>query len=463
MAPPELCDIDRRDSSSAISYFVHLSDIHLNKKEISSGQDIDIDIRKLLKRDLQKVRDRNKLAPIRGIFVTGDISYCGDEVEFNNAADWLSGLCLSLTGKSHLVWTVPGNHDVDHVVVENDKALQNAQNVIRLQRTNAAAALRDQMANATEAERLLTPFENYNRFARIFPSCATRAPDLFWRQDLDLCQGWTLRISGLNSSLISKKKDPDPPCQVLGLQQVQFDREPGLINLTLCHHPTNWLFDESVAIRHFNSRAQVQLFGHEHSQRARREENSVIVNAGALHPDRGEKDWEPRYNIIGLQVVSERGSSHLRVLVHERAWKPDDTDFGADPGANGDPREYLLPLPEGPSLSNGTSTISNSHFSTTSPLVVPQPNHIQSSDPKPIDQGTQEAKLQHLDEREIAFDFFRMSYPSRHRVLSRLSLLTAEDERKSEEEQFWAVVARAISLARVEDLLDAIKEETSGR
>jgi 3',5'-cyclic AMP phosphodiesterase CpdA len=99
---------------------LHLSDIHIKKAEIESGQDVDEDIRAKLVEDL--AHGVRGTAGVDAILVTGDIAYAAEGEEYGAAHEWLKQLCGVVKCEPRHVWMVPGNHDVQQSVVR--KSLQ---------------------------------------------------------------------------------------------------------------------------------------------------------------------------------------------------------------------------------------------------------------------------------------------------------------------------------------------------
>lgn len=64
--------------------FVHLSDIHFNKKAATFGFDPDRELRRLVQRDIAE--QRLQLGPANAVLVSGDIAYAGKREEFEDAA-----------------------------------------------------------------------------------------------------------------------------------------------------------------------------------------------------------------------------------------------------------------------------------------------------------------------------------------------------------------------------------------
>ena len=66
-----------------------------------------------------------------------------------------------------------------------------------------------------------------------------------------------------------------------------------------------------------------------------RVDRTLIVQAGALQPDRQEDPWYPSYNVLSLNVVTDGAGHCLSVSAYPRKWS-DQHCFVADPVAGDD-------------------------------------------------------------------------------------------------------------------------------
>ena len=133
---------------------------------------------------------------------------------------------------------------------------------------------------------------------------------------------------------------------VVGRHQMLPDKNDGVANLLICHHPLDWLHDRDALRDNLKARVRVALFGHKHVQRLERTDDTLIVASGAVHPDRNEGKWKPRYNFLGLSVATNGDQRHLAVEVWPRIWDDVTKVFKADFDNSGsERRSYQLPLP----------------------------------------------------------------------------------------------------------------------
>ncbi|MDX6768771.1 MAG: metallophosphoesterase [Elusimicrobiota bacterium] len=306
--------------------FLHLSDIHFRPQE--AGYDMDQGLRTAIENDIPVVREF--LGEITGILVTGDIAYSGHPDEFRRAGEWLDKLCELAGCRRDRVWTTPGNHDVDRSYVRGKKSVRDFYAQVRKRGaphvdTEINGAFKDELGH-----RMLDSIRNYNDFA-IRYGCDVTVECPHWQQDIALNDGSILKLWGLTSTLISDENDhQDGGRLVIGSCQLGLPRQRGVETLTLCHHPLPWLLDQDTVETRLTAGTRVQLFGHKHSQRIQKIEETVRIIAGAVHPDRREHDWTPRYNAIAFDVVEDASGKQLKVSTHLRVWNPETEQFVAD-------------------------------------------------------------------------------------------------------------------------------------
>ena len=269
--------------------FLHLSDIHFRAGESQTEFDrVQADLRNEMELQLEQIFRSTKAT---GILITGDVAFGGKEEDFEIARAWLEHLTDLLHCGIDDVWVVPGNHDVDRDVVDASPKLQAVHEEIR----SAAKAgrldpvLEGFLKDPTFGPTLLQPLKSYNEFAGVY-GCEIEASRPCWESILKFPDGTDLCLRGLSSALISDRQD-DKGHLVLGSIQSVVYRRPGRINMTLCHHPPDWLIDGANVADHFEQRVHVQLFGHKHDYRVPRYVNSVVISAGATHPDRKQPNW----------------------------------------------------------------------------------------------------------------------------------------------------------------------------
>lgn len=313
--------------------FIHLSDIHFNFKTSGGHYDLDEVIRHELILDAAQIC--GEMGGANDILVSGDIAFSGNAREYEIAYEWLDELCRRTNCSLNDVWTVPGNHDIDRSKINDSQLSQMLRGQIRQTPVNELNnKIRACLEDAESRKILFAPLEQYNVFAASFGCCSTADP-LYWTRDLTFNDGSTLRLWGINSAIISDAEDSDAHEAnklILSNFQTNFLRDDSVVHLTMCHHPLEWLRDRDAVEDWFDQHARVQLFGHRHVQRVRSVSDNIRIAAGAVHPERGEMGWEPRYNFITLEVRrNDQGSRTLRVTINPRVWNDTAKKFLRDP------------------------------------------------------------------------------------------------------------------------------------
>ena len=312
---------------------LHLSDIHFQKPTLGSAYDLDSDLRDKLEVDAKAMA--TKLGPPRAILVTGDIAFGGQESEYVDAYNWLdNGLSAAVGGDPASVRCVPGNHDVVRGLIRAKPTYSDVRKKLR----ECEVARIDELLHfhLAEPEVFYEGLAPYNDFARKL-NCDVDVKRPVWdmQDQLTLNDGSSLRVYGLNSVLISDEHDHyELRRLVLGSYQSQIKEEPGVRNLVMCHHPPDWLRDGERVDEILAPRCSIQLFGHKHKHRLKQMTPSLLrVSAGAVHPERDDSDWEPRYNWLQVWVDSGDGNGNnaiLKVRAFPRVWSKEEQRFSAD-------------------------------------------------------------------------------------------------------------------------------------
>ena len=300
--------------------------------------DVDSDVRNELERDLRTFV-ATRVQKLDGIIISGDIAFSGQPEEFSYGRGWIEKICELVNCPTSVVMTTPGNHDVDraaivaeveelHEAVRSTQSLQQRDNII-------ADILRD----AARGPRLMASISAYNDLARNY-SCDVSPQMPFWERDFPLGNRGTLNIRGVTSTLISGPRDHAVTHKVVyGGAQRTMMRIDNVFRMLVGHHPPSWTLEGDDADRAFSDRAVIQLFGHKHEtwyQRLR----GIRVIAGAVHPDRQESDWDPRYSILSVKLA-EDGRLHTRV--YPRRWSKEETTFIPDYNSHGhDFRDHIV-------------------------------------------------------------------------------------------------------------------------
>lgn len=418
---------------------LHLSDIHFRKSEISTAQDPNHHLRNELARDV--IAQCKLLGAPDIIVLSGDIAFAGDPDEFAFATTWLRKLCNDVSGSLDTVFVCPGNHDVVRSI-----AGRNLVQVIHNQIKQTAKSQLDdfiakQLADEDAARLLYESLENYNEFAlqffcNLLPPDRTRAT-----RDEILNDGSVLRLWGLNTSFVSSAADK-PGDLFVDRASFQITREPGVINLVAAHHHPSWLRQGAELQDHLNDVAQIQMFGHIHTNRIDLARDYVRLTASAMHPDRHEGEWEPGYNLVELQVEGGPKSRYLNIKTHVRVWQTAPGEFRAkqDKGKN--------------------AFVHRIELEDWAPPVEAEaaPSQRAVAEGKEIDDVATLPSGAVMDElRTIGLKFYQLSFSKKAEIAGRLDLLEEEDVRQPDHERFRRVFLRAHARGQLDELAAAIR------
>jgi hypothetical protein len=318
--------------------FLHLSDIHFRKGRMGDAHDVDNDVRNELERDLRNFM-ATRVQKLDGIIVSGDIAFGGQPEEFAYGRGWIERIRELVDCPTFGVMMTPGNHDVDRAaIVAEVEALHEAVRAVpSLQERDAliAAFLRD----AAQGSQLMASISAYNDLARDY-GCQVTPEAPFWERDFPLGNRGTLKIRGVTSTLISGPKDHAVTHRVVyGGAQRTLMRSDNVFRMLVGHHPPSWTLEGDDADRAFADRAAIQLFGHKH-ETWYQVQRGIRIIAGAVHPDRQESDWEPRYSILSAKLPED---GRLRTRVYPRRWSKEETTFIPDYNSHGhDFRDHIV-------------------------------------------------------------------------------------------------------------------------
>lgn len=431
---------------------VHLSDIHFKDELNGTVYDLDEDLRNELDLDAHKVM--GKLGNVHGILITGDIAFSGQSPDYDKAVDWLVKLCDILGCPPENVWTVPGNHDADRSAVEKSPTLQMYHKDLRCKEPKDVNEQIMRLCREDEdAKRALyRPLEGYNEFASRF-NCEINAEEPYWEDDLPLNDGSVLRLRGMNSVLVSDGLDDMGENKLLvGMHQYTLSRKPGLVYLTLCHHPPQWLLDADAIESSLNARSHLQLFGHKHCQKVNQIDGNVRITAGAVHPNRRKPSWRPRYNYFVMSVEGKDENRHLNLLINPRVWDDKTKCFVGEYGEDEkDFKPFLLPLGEWntPDLSSQAGG-DNAYVQTENTVKVEDPI---------MEKSRREAGRIVNPARTLTYRFLSLSYVSRIEIAQSLGLLQDEDKNVKDGELFTRFFRRA----NERDILEKLWDEVESR
>lgn len=420
---------------------VHLSDIHFTG---SSGNvhDVDQNVRHELIRDVAALT--KQLGSATGVLVTGDIAFSGKKEEYRHAAEWLREVCDAVGCEEQKVAVVPGNHDVDRSLA-GDLITKMLHDSIRgLDGPTIDSKLREFFSNAGSANALLAPLAEYNVFAQRY-GCEVSAKEPFWQRNLMLSCGTVIRMRGLCSAYVSNAED-DKGKMVLGTAYAGVLRDRGVLYLTLCHHPPEWLRDQDSVEDHLKSKVHLQLFGHKHAQRVDVINDKVRLVAGAMHPERRELAWLPTYNVLEIE---RRDEEHIGLRLFQRRWHQPETTFIAerDPNNGKEFREFKWPgfprrVPAAASPRPFDSPATQGDQVVPASVAVP----ASSTDAEPSTNSEHQQRL--------TFRFLTLSTLERFEIALKLALLREGDDALPPSTVFLEVFQRAVEAQRLAELWD---------
>ena len=351
-------------------HLVHLSDIHFHG--YGAGWDEDEDQRDELLKDLARVYgpDPN----VDAILVGGDIAYSATAEEYTTAKSWIDNVCHVCHVDPSGVWVVPGNHDVSRGAIQRSVVARDFRNAIRGCALGAIdRELKNRLSVDPAGEGLMVPFANYNTFADHF-GCGTTAREPHWFDGTLSCDGHRVRLTGINSALISDSTDDkrdEPTKLVAGCWQCTLPRTDGLIHIVVGHHPPEWLRDWAN-VAPYLARAHLVLFGHEHRFAAQQVTpgGTVHVFAGAVGPERlggaATDEYLPSWAAIRLSCTGDS----LNIEVDPHVWLRDGTRFGPHPDGV---QSFVVQLEPSLATSSTAAPPAENEFNgmSASPLISP--------------------------------------------------------------------------------------------
>jgi len=379
---------------------------------------------------------------VSGILVTGDIAFSGKKTEYENATGFLSELCQLLKAPKTIVYCVPGNHDVDHDITRESHSLDRAQITIETAfylDAEISGFLRDPNSKSM----IYSHIHEYNNFSAQF-NCNIDSDAPTWSDDLKLNDGSVLGLYGLNSIIISSHRDKRDRKMVLGTHQLPRNKV-GVSYISLCHHPPEIWRDSDETKTTLLNRIHIQLYGHKHTQSIIKQNNSLIIFAGAAHPSRSEKKWRPRYNWLSIHVDGVADGRSLRIRVHPRVLNDQNNRFVADTNnCNGnDFIEHCLKL-ERWEVEKATS------------LEAGDVSNINDKTENKDNQTTNTSIMNPI--RTIVYRFFGLSYTTRSLILNELELIYDEDEGIEHTKLFRTLLKRAEEKKVLSRLWERIQE-----
>ncbi|MCA1441992.1 metallophosphoesterase [Ensifer sp. IC4062] len=305
--------------------FIHLSDIHFGQEKGGELETHD-DVKERLLVDAASEVKKHGLS-IDGIIVTGDVAFAGKASEFREAGYWLDRLAKAVGCADTAVQVVPGNHDIDREEISAgcklmlDSILQHGE-----------PTFDKFLNNPVDCETLYRKLSAYLDFAEGYNCFLDKKGGIASNKSFELAHGRSIRIMGLNSSLMcwADEKEGD---LFLGARQRVLPITSGEELVILCHHPLHWFNDEKTARSYIRNRARVLMTGHEHKpsvtlDKSKPGRDLLTIASGAAIPPHAAEDYGYTYNILTFDWDREKNA--LKVSIIPRTWTDEEMDFVAD-------------------------------------------------------------------------------------------------------------------------------------
>jgi len=421
--------------------FLHLSDIHF-QRNAGSTYDPQAGLRNELELDIKNFTAAT-FKHVNGILITGDVAYSGHPDEYAYARTWIEKIVQILKlipGED--VFVIPGNHDIQRDAVRKSATIQGYHATLRETGKDPNVALVEYLQKDDEAKRIIfKPLQNYNDFAAKY-QCNISADEPYWEHPYTLSDGSTLNLRGMNSTLISDEHDSDTAHKlVVGDYQLELLRQDGVEHMILCHHPPQWMMDQDKAESLLTSRARIQLFGHKHMQRVTRIEDSVRVVAGAVHPEKREPNWKPKYNFIEIDVEARGADTRfLIVRVYPRVYEETKFVSGIDGISTFRQDDLPLPLWTAPS--------------------APSPGASKALADTAV---TSKGGLRMRPGRRLTYRFLNLPHHSRVKIVQELGLVREDDEGLRDAELYSRYFSRAAEAGSLPRLWDLVNDASNTR
>lgn len=307
--------------------FVHLSDIHFGQEKGGELETHDDVKERLLFDAAQLVKSQN--LSIAGIIVTGDVAFAGKASEFKDAGHWLDRLTKAVGCLETAVQVVPGNHDIDRAEISGGCQLM-LESILKDGELKFDKYLNDPI----DCEMLYRKLSAYWSFAEGYNCFLDKKGGIASNKVFDLAPGRSIRIMGLNSSLMCWDKEKIGEL-FLGARQRVLPITAGEELVVLCHHPLHWFNDEKKARGYIRNRARVLMTGHEHKPSVsvnyeKQGRDLLTIASGAAIPPHATDEYGYTYNILTFDWDSD--GEALKVSIIPRTWSDDEMDFIADEG-----------------------------------------------------------------------------------------------------------------------------------
>ncbi|MEZ8885310.1 metallophosphoesterase [Vibrio sp. 10N.222.54.F6] len=436
---------------------IHFSDIHLRSPDCDFDHtDENIHIRDLVQRDIADLILADGKA-VDAVLITGDIAFAGKESEYQAAHRWLDSLKEALGLSNDQIFVVPGNHDVDRNKADELLPRMIRENIesntqVWQRETRITEAFRSEHADAT----IFSPMQKYIDFSSRY-GCQISPSSPFWRKSLKLSERVNVELRGITTSFFSNKNDSRGSL-ILSRNQLNFRKLPGVIHLSLMHHPCDWLVDSDEIEDILDNNVHIQLFGHKHRSRWWNADNLLKVESISLHPDRHESSYEPGYNIIDLsqtQSSDKKCTITAKVVVRKLESNPQmfvSKPFFEHKGYYS--KEIILDVlepqsPPKPGSSSDSLEASNLEASRDS-----RSNYL--LDEKTSDKDCNSAEHNNINIKEASRVFGLLERSSKDKILLECALLNQDELAVSDVEKQQIAFQRAIEQGKESQLCKVI-------
>jgi hypothetical protein len=232
------------------------------------------------------------------------------------------------------VLVIPGNHDIDRVIAStpDQRAWRSSLRSPRFDDDDRDTAFIELLERPDSGPGLFAPLDAYNQFAADY-GCDVAVGSPFWSVEVPIDERYRVEIRGMTSVLISDSYDDDDLLLLGDFHGADLVHggAPGVINVTLCHHPYDWLLDGDRQKEKLRHRSALHITGHDHEHEVVVDPDTSFIHlcAGALQPTR-KPEWVPR--LYGLSINVEEGDEECwgTVKIVSACWDREEDGFVVD-------------------------------------------------------------------------------------------------------------------------------------
>lgn len=303
--------------------WLHLSDLHLGRDIYNEEKS-----RKKLLQDIKEQIAQNNIQ-LDLIFITGDLTYSGQEKEFNHVQKFIDEL-LTVTGlKKDDIIVVPGNHDINYIDVSStsskfQKLFSNENNISGITENDA------------KIEFLMQPLKNYREFLRRNFSWAEKKDTALSYTINKVIKGISVSVLALNTAWMEYGDGNAKNKILIGEKQVReaFDAANNpQITIVLMHHPLEWfdIFELDDVKKMLERRTDFILNGHIHRAEVIGKGSifgkAFKISAGSTYESENHMN---SYNIVSSDISKGIAECFFRRFNEEiDEWSEDNTMDGS--------------------------------------------------------------------------------------------------------------------------------------